>query len=157
MSVTVLTDRVGDILAKIAQLTAADVLVGIPSDKSDRSDGPIGNAGLGYINEFGSPLQNIPARPFLQPGVKAVEEKVAQFMIQPLTSNVTVDQAFNRAGLTAAASAKKQITSQAGFAPLAASTLAARKRKGFDGTKALIQTGQLLNSITYVIRKAANG
>jgi phage gpG-like protein len=36
------------------------------------------------------------------------------------------------------------------FLPLAMATIAARRRKGFKGTKALIMTGDLRNSITVV-------
>ena len=63
--------------------------------------------------------------------------------------------AKNKAGLIAQNSVKATITAGEGFAPLAESTLAARKRRGVSRTKPLIDTGSLLNSITYVIRKAA--
>jgi hypothetical protein len=45
------------------------------------------------------------------------------------------------------------ITAGQGFAPLAAATLAARRRKGRTGTKPLIDTGQLRRAITYVLRR----
>jgi hypothetical protein len=72
---------------------------------------------------------------------------------QALTDASAVDQALNAGGLVAQSSVKKQIVSQEGFSPLKQGTLAARKRNGFNGTKALIRTGQLLNSISYVVRE----
>ena len=41
---------------------------------------PIGNAQIGYINEYGSPAQNIPPRPHLQPGVKSVHAETTAKM-----------------------------------------------------------------------------
>ncbi len=51
------------------------MLVGIPSEDSERDDVPFGNAGIGYLNEYGSPEQNIPPRPHPAPGVKSAEEQ----------------------------------------------------------------------------------
>lgn len=55
------------------------VMVGIPSDsdKNPREDGKIENNRLGFIHEFGSPARNIPARPFLIPGVRGQQKLVA--------------------------------------------------------------------------------
>ena len=151
MGVTTTIDKTADFLNAVHKMIALDVMVGIPNDKDSR-DGPIGNAGLGYIHEFGSALQNIPARPFLYPGVINAAEQISKHMIKAM--DIGPEVAFNRAGLSAVTSVKKMIRSQEGFEPLAPSTLAAREREGFKGTKALIHTGQLLNSVTYVIRKA---
>lgn len=64
-----------------------------------------------------------------------------------------IEKANNKAGLVAQAAVKNTLRAGEGFPPLADATLAARKRAGFTGTKPLIWTGQLLNSVTYVIRK----
>lgn len=62
-------------------LTRRDVLVGIPAEgnmrKAEDGGEPAGNAVIGYVQEFGSPKQNIPARPFLKPGIAAVQGEVA--------------------------------------------------------------------------------
>lgn len=47
------------------------VLVGIPDSNATRTGGPISNATLGYIHEFGAPEASGPPRPFLIPGVEA--------------------------------------------------------------------------------------
>lgn len=67
--VTTRVDNAKAILDALRSLTKKDVLVGIPSEDSGRDDVPFGNAGIGYLNEYGSPEQNIPPRPHLVPGV----------------------------------------------------------------------------------------
>lgn len=73
--VTTRVDNAKAILDALRSLTKKDVLVGIPSEDSGRDDVPFGNAGIGYLNEYGSPEQNIPPRPHLVPGVKSAEEQ----------------------------------------------------------------------------------
>lgn len=156
MSVTVIKDDSARILQAIQAMAGKEVLVGIPADKTARKKEPITNAALGFIHENGSAAQNIPPRPFLVPGVKAASKQCAEvlkrYAQKAITGDGTIDQGLNAAGLIAQASVKKRIQSGEGFAPLKASTLAARARKGAKGTKPLIRTGQLLNSITYVVR-----
>lgn len=157
MSVSVLFDHSAAILKAIQTMAQKDVLVGIPEAENTRKDDPdIGNATIGFINENGSPARNIPARPFLVPGVRAAADRCANVLKigaqAAFHDPAALDKALNGAGQIARDSVKRRITSQEGFAPLAESTIAARERKGFKGTKALIRTGQLLNSITYVVK-----
>ncbi|MGH8709731.1 MAG: hypothetical protein ACREVA_00155 [Burkholderiales bacterium] len=132
------------------------VLVGIPEEEGRRSDDPETNAAIGYVNEYGSPADNIPPRPFLLPGVEEAAPQVANALgravDQAFDSQTAIDRGLNEAGLLAQSSVKNRIVAQTGFAPLAARTLAARRSAGFAGTKALIRTSQLINSITYVVR-----
>ena len=157
MSVTVTRDNAKNVIAAIQDMAKKHVLVGIPSSENGRNDGSIGNAALGAIHENGSGVRNIPARPFLKPGVAAAADQCAKLLKSAaqnaFTDKSAIDKGLNAAGLVAQASVKKRIVSQEGFTPLKAATLAARKRKGAKGEKALIRTGQLLNSITYVVRK----
>lgn len=160
MSVQVLQDHVAEVLATIKAIAnAGNVLVGIPSEDNARSDSPIGNAAIGYINEFGSPAQGIPPRPFLAPGIAKVQDKCGNLLAMGAADALTsmsvtpITVAQNKAGLTAQNSVKATITAGEGFAPLSASTLSARKKRGVSRTKPLIDTGSLRNSITYVIRK----
>lgn len=157
MSVTVTRDNAKNVIAAIQDMAKKHVLVGIPSSENGRNDGPIGNAALGAIHENGSGVRNIPARPFLKPGVAAAADQCVKVLKSAaqnaFTDKNAIDKGLNAAGLIAQASVKKRIVSQEGFTPLKAATLAARKRKGAKGEKALIRTGQLLNSITYVVRE----
>ncbi len=77
MSMTVTTDNLAKVLATMAQLVKKDVLVGIPDSAPEREeDTPLSNAQIGYILDNGSPKANIPARPFLVPGVENVQPEI---------------------------------------------------------------------------------
>ncbi|ECE8106548.1 hypothetical protein N4H20_004660, partial [Salmonella enterica subsp. enterica serovar Newport] len=145
-----------------------------PAEDSDRDDVSFGNAGIGYINEYGSPAQNIPPRPHLVPGVKSVEDQTMPQLKAAaqaaLDGNAAgAERALNRAGTVAARGVKNHIKA-ANFTPLADSTVEARARRGRKGAKAelarraagespgttlakpLYDTGKYLASITHVVR-----
>lgn len=156
MSVKILKDDVRKLLSNIEAMTQKRVLIGIPGELAARPGEPVSNAALGYIHEFGSPAANIPARPFLNPGIQdALPEIIPELAIsarRALKTPGAYEIGLERAGIRATTAVKKRIRSQEGFVPLAERTLKAREKAGFKGTKALIRTGQLLNSITHVIR-----
>ena len=145
------------------------ILVGIPEVENSRDedqpevensrdeDQPIGNAALLAINEFGSPAQNIPARPVMKTGLKNAQEPIAeQFKLAAVNAwkngVSALERYYERAGIIASQSIKRVINDQEGIEEPAASTLASRKARGFKGTKALVVTGQMRNSITYIVR-----
>lgn len=154
------TDNVAKVLASIQELAGKQVMVGIPASKAEREEGdtePINNAQLGYIHEYGAPASNIPARPFLIPGVAHAQESINNHLQKAAKAAMNgddekVDVELNATGLIAQAGARNEINSGA-FEALSASTLAARRKRGRTGDKPLIDTGQLRNAITYVIRK----
>lgn len=172
--VTVRTDNTQAIFDALRAISKKDVLVGIPAEDSQREDVPFGNAGIGYINEKGSPAQNIPARPHLQPGVKSVEDQTIPLLKAAaqaaLDGNMSgADRALNQAGTVAANGVKRYMTIT-GFTPLAESTLEARAARGRKGAakelasraagnppdnanaRPLIDTGQYRRAITSVVR-----
>ena len=155
----------------------SDVLVGVPAEKAQRKEEnqPMNNATLAYIHDNGSPAANIPARPFMRPGIYAAQDKITGALragaVQALDGKTAaVERSLNIAGLTAQSSIRGVINE--GIAPpLADSTLEARARRGSKsakhelnarsqgmtlgnaGAKPLIDTGQLRNSINYVVRR----
>jgi hypothetical protein len=148
-------DKTKEVLAAIRLLSKQEVLIGIPENADSRSD-QIGNAQLGYIHEHGSPSANIPDRPFLRPGVAAVQDKIAEELTAGakamLTGNFKAPlTAMNRVGIIASSSVKAKINNMGEY-PADSPTLKARQRKGYKGKRILIRTGALRNSITYVIR-----
>jgi hypothetical protein len=159
---TVVRDDLAKVAAGIALLATSRVLVGVPAAETNRKaeDGKppkITNAGIAYVQDLGSPELNIPARPFLRPGVEAVQGQIEHRMKQAGDAALNgkpdvVDRALHAVGLIAQASVRKKIV-DGPFIPLAPATLAARRRKGFAGTKPLTVTGQLRNAISYVIRR----
>ena len=156
-SATLVVDKFSKVVKNLS-LMSSDVLVGVPHEGANRKEtGPMNNATIAYIQDNGSPAANIPARPFMRPGIKAVQPKVVEALragaLAALHGEATgVDRALNVAGLTAQSSIRGTIN--AGIAPpLAARTLAARRARGRTGEKPLVDTGQLRNSINYIVRK----
>lgn len=151
MSVKIKHTKGDDLQKRIAVMTSQSVYVGVPSTKIERQDKePINNAQLAYIHETGSPAANIPARPFMHPGIEAVQSKITSMFMDLASGKADPSKQLNLIGMLAQSSIRRYIT-DGKFAPLSPSTLAARRRRGFSGTKPLIVTGQLRASITYVI------
>jgi len=153
---TVRSDSAKSILDALKTLENKDVLVGIPESKDERDDGDIGNAAIGYINENGSPAQNIPPRPHLKPGVRSVEQDFMPHLKTAARKALEGDAegavtSLDRAGTVAANGVKRYITIT-GFTPLADATIANRLRRGRTGNKPLIDTGEYRRSITHVVR-----
>lgn len=159
---TVKVDRVKRVFEAISKVPATQVLVGVPAERSPRDQGQsITNAELGYIHEFGAPDANIPARPFLFPGIREAKGRFAGYLRQGAQAAMSGDQsrverALGAAGQAAASSVQRHITAGP-FTPLAASTIAARRRRGRTGVRPLIDTGQLRRAITWVVRKVTVG
>ena len=138
------------------------VLVGIPAEDTERKvpegeSEPINNATLLAINNFGSPAGNIPARPVMEIGIRNAQEQIAEEFKRAAQNALKQGFAalsifYNRAGIIASNSIKKAINSQDDIDAPSDATLAARRSAGFKGTKALIVTGQMRNSITYVVK-----
>lgn len=116
----------------------------------------VSNATIAAIQDKGSDLANIPPRPFLKAGVladrKNIEARMAAVGRAALRDDPTaVDRALHAVGLEAANAVKRKITAGP-FVRLAPGTLRARRSRGRKGTKPLIDTGQLRNSISYVVK-----
>ncbi|WP_321942068.1 hypothetical protein [Burkholderia cenocepacia] len=152
-------DRLDEVLKSIAGLVRQEVLVGVPDSTAGRKDDgePLSNAEIGYIQEAGSPANNIPARPHLVPGVQDARPKFEPQLQKGVEAALDgdleqVERRLNMAGIAAQNSVRAKVNSN--IAPeLAESTLEARRRRGVTRENTLVDTGQYRNSITYVIRK----
>src|SRR5246127_1204861 len=102
MTVKITIDKLGDVIKAISQLAGKDVLVGIPDSAPERTDTPITNAQIGYIQETGSPANNLPARPFLIPGVAEVQGQCAERLKKGATAALSGNLGGATAQLTAA-------------------------------------------------------
>jgi len=177
-NIKLLIDNLPSFKRNFKELTSKEVFVGVPSGKANRKDSKEpNNAMLAYIHDNGSPARNIPARPFMKPGIERAQRDIEKAMEigakQCLDgATETVDIALHRVGLIAQRSIRNRIN-EGISPPLAESTLKARIRnkKAVKGAlaelkrraagkaasatvnaKPLIQTGQLRNSINYVIK-----
>jgi hypothetical protein len=152
----------------IAALLHQRVYVGIPQANAPRlesepktplqriksafGEGKINNAQLMYIHTNGSPVHNIPARPVIEPALKANRDSILPEMEEAaktaLKGNTATAKKFMRRAGMAGQNAAKQWFHDArnGWAPLKRATI---KRKGSSAI--LIDTGALRNSITWVM------
>lgn len=150
--------NIDELFKGLAALEKTEVLVGIPDGNTERKAGdPIGNAALGYIHENGSPAQNIPARPWLVPGILEEEDPICEQLKGAADAALDGDnrealRKLGNAGTLGRDAAKAKINSNIQPA-LAASTLAERKRRGIARTNTLVDTGALRNAINYAIKK----
>lgn len=131
--VTIVKDEVDNVFKAIRELVGQQVLVGIPESTTSRDEEGSGvtNATLGYIHEYGSPSQNIPARPFLIPGVEKSREDVLVPLKKAAESVLSGDSKktaalLNAAGTIAESSVKLEINT-GNFVPLKPATIRARR------------------------------
>lgn len=150
-AVRMIKDDVNKIFSRIQDLTHVQVLVGIPEDHDARDNPPgdeIGNAAAGYLNEHGYPPTNLPARPFLVPGVQAAESQVASNFKTAAVAALTGDKGKMDAQLTQAGMAAVRRVREAiqygNFVPLAPTTIANRwrKRQGVQGAAQSMRKGE---------------
>ncbi|AHB06353.1 hypothetical protein ACNHE5_08635 [Pandoraea pnomenusa] len=135
-------DRLDDVLKSIADLVNEEVLVGIPASTAERKDGeagPINNAEIGYVQENGSAANNVPARPFLVPGVKGVQDRSAKELGD--AAGLALDgkrslaiQKMDRVGMLAASAVKAKIGSNIP-PPLKPGTIRERARQRGTATR----------------------
>lgn len=148
-------DRTAALRKAVDALHRQEVLAGIPEDKSARDDeAAMNNATLAYIHNFGSPAANIPARPFREPGIRNAREGIVAGLKEAATEALDgnaagVARGLNKAGLHAQ-NGMRGMFRENDWAPLQPETLA---RKGTGKSKPLVLTGQLRNSISYVVRE----
>ena len=135
-------------------------------------------AGVAAANEFGNPSGGVPSRPFFRNAIAENDrwqKPIGEAMAAVTKGKLTLDAAFNQLGLLISADVKQSVT-DGDYAPISQATIAgrmARKTQGVDNalksdasnpkllakkkekiasgvaTKPLIDTGQLLQSVTY--------
>lgn len=180
-------DNLAQLQADIRLLADSEVLVGFPEETSDRkaSGGgkePLTNAALGFIHDNGAPEANIPARPFMIPGIESARPAITKRLasaalsvlrnsqrVQPKTD--IVEKNLHAVGMVAVAALKNKID-EGIPPPLADSTLQARLRRtpsrkaeaqelanraagvspSIGLVKPLIDTGEMRSAINYALR-----
>jgi hypothetical protein len=146
-------------VAQLIQLAFPRVSTRKPSKRRARymalaNKSMVNNAQLLYIHTNGSVLKHIPARPVIEPAIKAEGNK--ELILAELDSAAKaaldgkakgVDQHLQRAGLIAQNVCRAWFTdSRNGWAPNAPSTIRAK-----GSARPLIDTGEMRKSITYVV------
>lgn len=155
--------------AALKRLQKTQIFVGIAKGEGNdkRRDGGPDNHLLGYIHEKGSPAANIPARPFLVPGIESAKKDIQRGLRAVMKAALAddenaVDKLLERTGLQAVSAVKKYITS-ADFEPLSPKYLKygrhkARLTKGKrdnevagEDVRPLINTGALRDSLDFYL------
>lgn len=156
IKLTVPVDNTRQLKKALEALAKKELLVGYPEGGTPRKQKGLGNPDLAYLNEHGSPAQNIPPRPFLEPGLESVKDELAQHLtsaaLAALDGNPEgMNRGFEATGLKAVSGIRNYITT--GVPPaLSPVTLILRRRRGIRGTKPLIASGQMLGALTYVVK-----
>lgn len=137
------------------RLQAADttkVVVGILGEKKARKNqkAKIDNVALGAIHEFGT--STIPARPWLKPPMMAHRKDFVAALAdayRKAKSQEELERLLGRIGFVAVAKIQQHIRAGAGIPPpLEAETI--RRKKS---SRPLVDTGQFLRSISFVVRR----
>ena len=147
---------IGNLIKGFNYATRTEVVVGITEESNAQREDGVTNSQLLYLHENGVPSQNIPPRPVLKPAIaqEEVRDKISKMMKDALmaafiSGNVErAEQCFERAGMLGRDACKDYILSGDKLAPNSEVTI---QRKG--SSLPLVDTGSMLNSITYAVRK----
>lgn len=149
MTTVVLKDKLASTLKAIRELAMQEVKVGFPEGSASREGDDLNNPTIAYIHEYGAPAANIPARPFLIPGVRNSLPQVEKIMkagaIDALDGKSSAKGTMRQVGLVAQGAVQQKI-SDGPFVPNKPETI---RRKGSN--KPLIDRGELRKSVNFVV------
>lgn len=126
-------------------MTDKYVTIGIHEDAGMHDDSDITNAQLGAVQEFGTDNGNIPARPWLRPGVESGNEEYLNIITDAIENDQPLEQALEVVGVVAVAKVQQYMIDLKS-PPNAPQTIA---RKG--SSNPLIDTGSLKSSVTHKV------
>lgn len=136
-----------------------EVYVGVSEETSERPsniDG-ITNAQLLFIHTNGSPVNNVPARPVVEPAIEKDNERLIGMLkkVALLAMSGDFEAAIEQLRLTGMRGqnvVRAYFTDEGnGWPPNAPSVAAAKIARGSTNPRPLIDTGELRKSITYFI------
>jgi len=149
----------------IAFLKKYEVCIGVPENAAERKDSkdtPVNNAELLFIHTNGSPVNNIPPRPVLEPAIKQNNIRVSANMKKAVDAAVEgkrkdILPSLEMAGLDGQNLARKYFTDSTNRWKQNAPATVEKKTKGKGGiARPLIDTDEMRKSITYVVREVEN-
>ena len=161
VEVEVTADNTKKVFKALNLIQKSGVYVGIPESKAAREnaeeDNTITNAQLLFIHTNGSPVNNIPARPVIEPAIRNDKERLNKMLEKAALLALEGDeQGFKRqmelTGMRGQNVSRAWFTNpQNNWPPNSPSVQARKRRKGSTDPKPLIDTGELRKSITYVV------
>lgn len=153
VTVKVKKDIYKQVQKNLLDFSKLDLLVGVPQEKTEREGNsePITNAELMFIHTNGSPIRNIPKRPTIEPTIEENKKRISD-MFKKAVNKVLNNKGDGRADLEKIGIwTVNKIKAKFGSDDLIPNAPATIAKKGSD--RPLIDTGQLRNSVTYVIRR----
>lgn len=152
-------DKAGKLIKGINYTKDNYLLIGIPQKKTTREDEAITNAELLFIHTNGSPINNVPARPVIEPALEDDMERLTSmlkdFANEAIEGNFEEAQKqLERTGMRAQNACRNWFTNADNNWPENAPSVRERKiKKGSTEPRPLIDTGELRKSIIYVVVK----
>lgn len=152
-------DKVGKLIKGINYTKDNYLLIGIPQKKTTRENEAITNAELLFIHTNGSPINNVPARPVIEPALEDDMERLTSmlkdFANEAIEGNFEEAQKqLERTGMRAQNVCRNWFTNADNNWPENAPSVRERKiKKGSTEPRPLIDTGELRKSIIYVVVK----
>lgn len=142
-----------------------EVYVGIADDTTEREadDTGITNAELLFIHTNGSPINNIPPRPVIEPAIYNDKDRLADMMKKAAQlfmegRDEEAIKQLQRVGMRGQNVSRKWFVDEKnGWPPNSPAVRAAKIKKGSTDPKPLIDTGELRKSITYFVKTKGGG
>lgn len=144
-----MADAIDAFLSNVAsQLDSKQVKVGFIDGATYPDGTPV--APVAATGEYGNPANNQPPRPFFRNAIAEHESEWADSVARGIRAGFPVEQVLEVVG------AQIQGDVQASIAtlmdpPLAPATIAARKRKGNNSTKPLVDTKVMIGDVNYEV------
>ncbi|MDM2794904.1 MULTISPECIES: hypothetical protein [Citrobacter] len=144
-----MADSIEDFLNNVAsQLDSKQLKVGFIDGATYPDGTPV--AMVAAINEYGRPENNQPPRPFFRNAIAEHESEWTDAIARGIRAGYPVDQVLEVVGAQIQGDVQESIA-QIMTPPLAASTLAARKSKGNNSTKPLVDTKVMIRDVHYEV------
>lgn len=144
-----MADSIEDFLNNVAsQLDSKQLKVGFIDGATYPDGTPV--AMVAATNEYGRPENNQPPRPFFRNAIAEHESEWTDAIVRGIRAGYPVDQVLEVSGAQIQGDVQESIA-QLMAPPLAASTIAARKSKGNNSTKPLVDTKVMIGDVNYEV------
>lgn len=144
-----MADAIEDFLNNVAsQLDSKQLKVGFIDGATYPDGTPV--AMVAATNEYGRPENNQPPRPFFRNSIAEHESEWTDAIARGIRAGYQVDQVLEVVGAQIQGDVQESIA-QLMTPPLAASTIAARKSKGNNSTKPLVDTKVMIGDVNYEV------
>lgn len=121
-----------------------------PSAKYPASMGGEFVASIAFKNEYGSPLEHIPPRPFFRPAIAENKKAWSEIVRLTLKRGGTIEDALTAAGAQMEGDIRDAMDAVT-TPELSAYTIQMRQERGNNDTKPLNDTGYMRSQITHAV------